>query len=205
MGLNAGFSRREVKTRCAVHTVTIKNRHGRYRVFGRSANKFFGQGSALQKTECRTRMKLDVTRAHWETVSATEQYKRSLFSLDKWKKVLRGGVNLRSVFNVVSARAVGVVKARLSRFAPKVKEDDRGAFAAEFEKLCNRGTDVFMVFSTKDPGLDYLNLHAKREIEALSGNPKFKFVEIGGPDHTFTPIWSQVDLEARIRERLAQI
>ncbi len=148
---------------------------------------------------------LDVTRAHWETVSATEQYKRSLFSLDKWKKVLRGGVNLRSVFNVVSARAVGVVKARLSRFAPKVKEDDRGAFAAEFEKLCNRGTDVFMVFSTKDPGLDYLNLHAKREIEALSGNPKFKFVEIGGPDHTFTPIWSQVDLEARIRERLAQI
>ncbi len=146
---------------------------------------------------------LDVTRAHWDTVSAAEQYKKSLFSVDKWKKVLRGGVNLRSVFNVVSARAMGVVKARLARFSAEPKDEGRGAFAGEFEKLCKRGTDVFMVFSTKDPGLDYLNLHAMREIEALAGNPKFKFVEISGPDHTFTPMWSQVELERLVVERLA--
>ena len=148
---------------------------------------------------------LDVTRTHWQAVSATEQYKRSLFSLDKWRKVLRGDVNLVGVLDVVRKRASSVVKARLANLFQQPRGDSRSAFAGAFAKLCDRGTDVFMVFSTKDPGLDYLRLHAQREVDALAGHPRFKFVEISGPDHTFTPLWSQLDLEERIVEHLKRV
>ena len=145
---------------------------------------------------------LDVTRAHWQAATAAAQYKRSLFSLEKWRKLISGRVNVREVLGVVRTRVVSVVEARLARLVTRPSDPARRAFAGDFKKLCDRGTDVFMVFATNDPGLDYLRLHAKPEIDALAGHSHFGFVEMNGPDHTFTPRWSQVELEQRVTERL---
>jgi hypothetical protein len=60
MRLQAGFLRSEMKPRRAVNTVAVKKRYCRHRVFRAGANKFFGQGSALEKTECGAGMKFDV-------------------------------------------------------------------------------------------------------------------------------------------------
>ncbi len=145
---------------------------------------------------------LDVTRRHWSNVGEAKQYQQSMLSLEKWKKLLRGQVNVRHVAGVVLERAKTVIGTRLRRALGLERDAKRLAFGDEFAKLCERGTDFFMIFSTDDPGLDYLKLHAARQVEALRGHPRFGYVEIAGPDHTFTPLWSQAELQALLVERL---
>ena len=60
--LYAGFLRSEVEPWRAVNSVAIEERNRRHRIFGAYANKFFGQGSALEKAECGAGMELDVCR-----------------------------------------------------------------------------------------------------------------------------------------------
>ena len=60
MRANGKFFRRQMKTGRAVHAVPIEQRHGGHIVFRAHAGQFFGRGSAFEKTECGSRVQLDV-------------------------------------------------------------------------------------------------------------------------------------------------
>ena len=57
---NAGFLRRLIKTRRAIHAVSIHHRHRAHAVFGAQLRQFLRQRRAFQKTERRSRMQFGV-------------------------------------------------------------------------------------------------------------------------------------------------
>jgi uncharacterized cupin superfamily protein len=73
---------------------------------------------------------------------------------------------------------------------------------AGFREILQRGTQMLLLYSQEDPGLDELALHLGNDAELLRRFPTFRLVLIDGPDHTFTPVWSQGRIEEIITERI---
>jgi alpha-beta hydrolase superfamily lysophospholipase len=137
--------------------------------------------------------------------SRLQKYQASLRSRKKWMKLLRGGISLPDVFRLVVARARTVAAARLGALFRAVGAGSRrGTLAADLPRLVLSGTDVFMLFSARNPGLDHIDLHARRQVRRLAGRPNFQIEVIEGPDHTFTPLWSQERLLDMVSVRLAE-
>jgi alpha-beta hydrolase superfamily lysophospholipase len=127
-----------------------------------------------------------------EVYNNLRQYKASLRSPRKWMKMVRGGVSLPRLAGLLRARARILVQARMAAFRRGLGRDPgRGDLGADLRTLVKAGIEVFMVFSANDPGLDYIDLHARKQVRRLSAQPSFRIETIEGPDHTFTPLWSQ--------------
>ena len=128
---------------------------------------------------------------------ATEYYKRRFFAKDAWMKMLRGGVNPRHAFEAVRGRIVDTARAKIARAKSKLSSDaSKGSEVARaFDSMGTRGVDVLIVFSGNDPGIDNLNEKVGASMGALAKRSSFTIETIDGPDHSFTPLWSQADLD----------
>ena len=131
-----------------------------------------------------------------------EYYKRRMFAKDAWLKLLRGGVDPRRAFRAVQGRIVDTTRSAIAKAKAKLGyPGSRGAasggtdVARAFGALLERGTDVLIVFSGNDPGIDNLNEKVGASMRALETRPNFKVETIDGPDHSFTPLWSQEALD----------
>jgi len=147
---------------------------------------------------------LDVMRKRWTNVNRTAYLMQSARRLDKWKKLVTGAVDLRKVAVTLSERARHVATAKWKAVASRFTPGSPGQnFGAELARLVDRGTELFLVYTSDDPGLDNLRLRAGRQLAALAGHERFRFVQLEGPDHTFTPLWAQAELERLLSEHLA--
>ena len=150
-------------------------------------------------------MSLDVN--PMTTRDASDYYKRRFFAKDAWMKLLRGGVNPLHAVEAVRARVVGVARSQLARAKGKLPgAASRGSEVARaFDALGERGVDVLIVFASNDPGIDNLDEKVGASMPALAKRSSFTIATIEGPDHSFTPLWSQVELErvivAHLRRR----
>jgi len=128
---------------------------------------------------------------------ASEYYKRRFFAKDAWMKMLRGGVNPRHALEAVRGRIVDTARAKIARAKAKLSSDaSRGSEVARaFDALGKRGVEVLIVFSSNDPGIDNLNEKVGASMGALKKRASFTIETIEGPDHSFTPLWSQEDLD----------
>jgi pimeloyl-ACP methyl ester carboxylesterase len=145
---------------------------------------------------------LDVQR--WENYNSSRYYQRRLYNPEVWKKALRLEIDRRHVFDMVrtmSERGAVVVKQKAAALLSRIRGDARGEanLVASFKTILDRGTQVFLVYCKDDAGIDYLDQHVgERRLSSMRKKyPHFRMDIIDGPDHTFTPIWSQ--------ERLAEI
>lgn len=127
----------------------------------------------------------------------TKYYQRRLFSKEAWLKMLRGGVNVRNIVNILQGRVVDKTRATIAKVQAKMAQDaSRGSeIARAFDKLLKRNVDVLIIFSGGDPGVDNLNVKVGASMGALKKNERFTIETIEGVDHSFTPIWSQVELD----------
>lgn len=149
-------------------------------------------------------MSLDVNPL--ETKNATEYYKKRLFAKDAWMKLLRGGVNPRHALSAVRGRAADLSRTVIARAKSRLPANLAPAspVARAAEAMCARGADVFFVFSSEDPGIPNLeeNLGPRRKLVEATG--RFATVTIEGPDHSFTPLWAQEELEKAIVSHLTK-
>ncbi len=148
---------------------------------------------------------LDVSTS--KTVSDAKHYEGSLTRIDSWKRLLRGDVDLRRVFGVAKKRVAMIGTARMKRAlaAVGVGKDEQENVSRDLKKIASRGIDALLVFSAGDPGLDYLDLHAKAALATLRKSDRFRFEIVDGADHTFTPLATQNTLHemltAHVRSR----
>jgi pimeloyl-ACP methyl ester carboxylesterase len=143
-------------------------------------------------------MSLDVNPL--ETKNASEYYKKRLFAKEAWMKLLRGGVNPRHALAAVRGRAADLSRSAIARAKARLPASLAPAsdVARVAEAMCARGADIFFVFSSEDPGIQNLdeNLGPRRKLVERAG--RFTTVTINGPDHSFTPLWAQEELEKAI-------
>jgi alpha-beta hydrolase superfamily lysophospholipase len=54
-------------------------------------------------------------------------------------------------------------------------------------EMAERGVDTFLLVSRNDPGVAYVDAHARQGMLSLEGVRGFRRVDLAGADHTFTP------------------
>jgi dienelactone hydrolase len=69
--------------------------------------------------------------------------------------------------------------------------------------MASRGVDTLLVVSRNDPGVVYVDTHAAAEMTALRDAPGFHRADLGGADHSFTPVTLQERVSDILTERLA--
>jgi len=127
----------------------------------------------------------------------TEYYKRRFFAKEAWMKLLKGGVDPRYAATALAGRVADVTRATVAKVKSKIPIDpSKGSDVARaLDAMTKRGVDVLFVFAGGDPGIDNLNEKVGTAMQALTKRPNFTIETIEGPDHSFTPLWAQSDLD----------
>ena len=129
-------------------------------------------------------------------------YKDRLRNPETWERALRGEVNVRGIAGVVGRRLLTLAMRRARRLLP-LRSGDQLDVEHAFRRMLRQGTDVLLVFSESDGGLDYLEGHLGQNAEALRGVRRFRFEIVKGADHTFSQRWAQEWLSGLITEHLS--
>ncbi len=112
-------------------------------------------------------------------------YRRALAQPDKWRKLVRGKVDLGYVAKVAGLRVRDVTKTRIANLVRRFAPAQEVGPAAELRSVAER-VRLDFVFSVGDPGVDYLARHAGEELRRLREAKRIGFQTIDGADHTFT-------------------
>ena len=148
---------------------------------------------------------LDV--AAWMTYQHVRRYQQNVTRLDSWGRLLRGQVDLRRVGMTLLQRLDDRIRAWAGAMAKEVHRiaagEPRGEDAGrDLGRICDRGTDVLLLFSEGDPGLDFVRLHHKGAMRRLARRPNFALTVIPIAGHTFTAIPAQRAVLAAVTEHL---
>jgi alpha-beta hydrolase superfamily lysophospholipase len=73
------------------------------------------------------------------------------------------------------------------------------------EAMARKGVDALLVVSRNDPGVVYVDTHAAAPMAALAHVPGYHRVDLGGADHSFTPVTLQERVSDILTERLAAL
>jgi pimeloyl-ACP methyl ester carboxylesterase len=124
----------------------------------------------------------------WKTYVDSRYYKQSARSWRSWVRLAQGRVNVQHIASVGVRRSAEVLRAKLAAmFGGFRREDPDGENAArDLSRIASSGTEVLLVFSEGDPGLDFLTLRYGAELRKLEHARWFELVVIDHADHTFT-------------------
>ncbi|HMC55214.1 MAG TPA: alpha/beta hydrolase [Gemmatimonadaceae bacterium] len=138
----------------------------------------------------------------YQVSQAAAEYRRSLFRLEKWGKLLRGKVDVSEAAHLVARRiafrAKTVMKSA-ARAAGRPMAEDLGG---ELESVAGRAVGLRFVFSVGDPGEDLLRLEGGGMVRRLMRQRKLTIERIAGPNHAFTPRWSHHALRQVLEREL---
>ena len=140
--------------------------------------------------------------ADFQITSESNRYARSAAKLSSWLKLLRGGVDLKNAWRVLSKRLL--VRARnagrdLARALGMVLEDD---LASELRRVAKQRTQLYFVFSASDPGHSMLLEQGGRLVPKLVRRRQMGISIVEGADHTFTSHWNRDQLLALLAAHL---
>jgi pimeloyl-ACP methyl ester carboxylesterase len=131
--------------------------------------------------------------AAFRVTEAAQRYGKSVRSAESWKKLLRGGVDLRRVARVVYERGRSIAEHRARDVLRRLRVPMKDDLGSELETLARRGVQMRFIFAGEDPGRAMLVEQGGGSVKRVSS-----IDVIEGPDHTFTPRWSHPLLETAI-------
>jgi alpha-beta hydrolase superfamily lysophospholipase len=140
--------------------------------------------------------------ADFQITSESNRYARSATKLSSWLKLLRGGVDLRNAWRVLSKRML--VRTRnagrdMARALGMHLEDD---LASELRRVARQRTQLYFVFSASDPGHSMLLEQGGRLVPKLVRRGQMGISIVQGADHTFTSHWNRDQLLALLAAHL---
>lgn len=131
-------------------------------------------------------------------------YRKSLRDGSRWKKLLRGDVNLRRLWEVAVGQVVARVKARAEVLKEIVAPHKASRLARDLRRLAAMRRRMTLFVAESDPGREILMTSARRATSQGLRNGRIRFEMIPQADHTFSQIRPRRDLVARVREHLRQ-
>ncbi len=128
-----------------------------------------------------------------KSFGSTEQYKRRLFKVETWKRIVRGDVGVAKITAELTRRVgrrttfeVRSLLARISGGIAEATDIERG-----FRRLCARGTSSLLVLGSEDGSRDVIEEHLGRDASSMKVVKGFRMEVWAGTDHTFTPLRAQ--------------
>lgn len=148
----------------------------------------------------RTGMSLDVSYA--KVMNEADRYAGSARSLEKWKKLLRGEVNVKYVAKVMGRRVLARGKSEAREVGRRVGVQIGDDVGFEIEKAIGNGAQLHFFFADQDPGYKMLREEGGSVVPAAQARGKLTIDVIERADHTFTARWAQAQLTDAIFARL---
>ena len=128
--------------------------------------------------------------AGFRVTGDAQRYKQSMHSAEAWKKLLRGGVDLRRVVRTVTTRVKQVLEHRgrdvLRRLRVPLSED----LGSELLALGRKRATIKFVFAGSDPGHALLTEQGGSAVPKLERAGMLSIEMIANADHTFTARWT---------------
>ena len=131
-------------------------------------------------------MSLDVEFGEHDVLRIAAAYQRSMRDPRRWLKLLRGQVNMRTLFRVVARRAAGLVRSRLRDAARLLRLSLQDDLHGELRSAVRQGVRLHFVFSFRDPGRPLMRTQAGRIVGRLLKRGQMSIDVIPDADHTFT-------------------
>lgn len=132
-------------------------------------------------------------------------YQRALLRRETWVKALRGHVAYEDFLAAVHDNAVALVRARVKAIVSRLSgAPDEDEVARLFRILLDRRVECCLIFSREDRGLDQLERHLGQVAHRFRSRENFRLEVMDGPDHTFTPRWTQRRLIQTLTEHLTR-
>lgn len=138
-------------------------------------------------------MSLDGEIKDFELQVKSKKYRQQLFSLEPWRKLVRGQLDLSYLGRFVARRVSAVVEGcsrKLARLAGVALAND---LPSELAQVARNRVRQHFVFAVGDPGLELLCSQGGPGLEKLQTDGSIYIDRIAQADHTFTR------LEARER------
>ncbi len=126
----------------------------------------------------------------FKVTEEAERYKRAAFDPSKWKKLLRGQVNVRYALDTLGRRALGRALDQLRDVSRRLHMPWKDDVGAELDSVARRSVVQRFVFVAGDPGRQLLRDQGGSTVVRLRKQGSLFIDVIEGPDHTFTPLWS---------------
>lgn len=136
----------------------------------------------------------------WEVVHKPGAYRRQLFSIAAWRRLLTRDVSLWRVLKVYLQGPAVILKMRLRGIARRLNMPLRDDLVRELEKIAARGTRVVFVFSRGDAGISLLT--AKTGLSLAEIGKRYRVRLVDGADHNLTRSGPRVELERVLSEEL---
>ena len=131
----------------------------------------------------------------WLNFNESQHYAGAARKWDSWARLFTGKVDLGYVGRTMFTRYRSVLQDKVTstlRALRVVREAEEDA-ARDLARISDRGTEVLLLFSEGEPGLDHLRRHHAGALRRLERRANFAFRVLTSADHTFTP------LDARLR------
>ncbi|WP_163996412.1 serine aminopeptidase domain-containing protein [Pyxidicoccus caerfyrddinensis] len=139
--------------------------------------------------------------AYETSFKSTRFYRTAVLRKETWRRLLRGEIQVRRIARELLSRAVKRAQT-LPLPGPLQGAEQREHLAVRrsFSALVDRGVQSLLVYSANDGGLDVIERYLGPRARRLANKPNFRMEIVDGPDHTFTPLWSQAYLGTLILE-----
>ena len=140
-----------------------------------------------------------------ELTAIADAYKRKIFSLEPWKKLLSGRVDYRYLSAYALKRGTQAASSAAAKVAGKLGLQLRTPLARELGQAANSGTLLRFVFAEGDEGYKVLQRQADKLMEKLQAQKKMSLDFVGPADHTFTTFSAREKLMKILDQRISQI
>ncbi|HVU03823.1 MAG TPA: alpha/beta fold hydrolase [Polyangiaceae bacterium] len=134
-----------------------------------------------------------------QTFKSTRFYAKAAFELETVRRLLRGEVNVVPVLGELAHRGLAAAAAVLRSAL------DRDPVLRSFRALDARKTDVYLLFSDKDAGVDLIEKHLGIGASRMKRRKHFSMRLISGADHTFLDPTAQERVKALLVQHLVKL
>lgn len=147
----------------------------------------------------------DATLSVHKVHSAVAAYKSSALSGDKWRKLLRGQVDIRVLLSVLSRRFAMGMAGQLRNLARWVHWPLRDDLGSELRRLAAAGVMLHFVFAKGDPGEAMLHDQAGSILASLERQGTMSIRVFDGADHVFTDLLPRTEMLACLTQILVEV
>jgi alpha/beta superfamily hydrolase len=119
-----------------------------------------------------------------EVVHNPGVYKKRVFSLAAWRRVLSGQVNLWRIVKIYAQQPLLTLESSLRNVARRLRIRLPNDLGWELEEVAARGIRTTMVFARGEPGLELLRIQGGAAVGRLGDKCRIRILDSG--DHTFS-------------------
>lgn len=120
----------------------------------------------------------------------TARYRRSLRDVEKWKKLFRGRVRMKTAAKTIAQHVATRFVKQARDVSRRLRIPWKNDVGAELSRLAQSSVEQWFVFAGSDPGRYLLRDEAGPVLDALQREGALKIDVIDRTDHTFTALWS---------------